>query len=1055
MPHRTLCRVLAVAVLATLTQIISIAPSEAAIAAPRGLSPSHKTVSGVPVLAWKSVRGATRYDVQLDTSKDFSTPIYALGTTSRHATPTATLPSGTLYLRVRAISDTKGTIGRWATTWFKESAFGAPQPQAPANGATLSQPTEPPVLVWQPVRNAVNYTVQVDTDDQFIQPFEYGSATESFLFPLARPSEQYSWRVRANFAGGFISGWSSVRKFSVDGLPAPALRSPANNPNDSIADAVLDWDPVPGAVAYDLRIGTDDQFNTITEQVTVKSTRWASPNTYNNDQYWWQVRSVDVKGDRAPWSDSPVWQLRRAWSDPVLLTYPADGDMVGDPFFYQWAPVRHASWYRIDVGTDPNFSPNTYGSCTTVQTTYTPRADGTGCSPTASTVTYWRVRAFDGPTNVNSLYSSTRSFIYDKTMVNQLTPLEGDTVDVPTMTWEAANDAVKYEVIVKNSTGAIVASVQTHSLSWTPNRLLNAADGPFHWTVAAIDGNGQRSATMIFGFDRTFSLSGVVPDGPAANLTALTPATDEHSTRFPSLSWEPYVSGGTPADHYQVWVGPYGGNTFGSVDTYSYSAGTDITPTYFSPGRYKWFVQAFDANNILLSSGSIHTFYVDNLLTVAGQRLSLSGTGSADPATSCDRGLNDPPGSPTLCGNLQQTPILRWGPVPQAGYYMVYLSHDREMTNPIGTVTTQNTMWTPTDMLPDSQAGDAYYWFVRPCKLSGYCAPEPSSASNAFDKRSNPINGLLEYEHESSTPLPAHGPAGSTDPTPFADEVVLSWSDYLDTNAAGNAVDSTHAVSTVEATSYHVQIASDPNFTQVLVDSFVDQTSFSPAGNTLPEGPVYWRVQAIDGSGNRLTWSDRRVVNLQKKSPTPHLVYPASDGKVTGAIQFRWDPQSYARSYELQVARKNDATFSPANLVINGSTDYPTFTPTNPLPAATSAYLWRVRRLDADGRPGAWSPARTFVVTGQAPTLRAPGSGKKVSGKDLVFSWSPVDRAVSYRIDRRIAGESWLQESVGTVGLNWAPPYILGRGRYEWRVVGFDRAGAVVGSSSWRKLSIR
>ena len=1054
MPHRTLCRFLAVAVLATLTQIVSTSPSEAAIAAPHGLSPSHKTISGMPVLAWKSVKGATRYDVQLDTSKDFSTPIYALSTTSRHATPTATLPSGTLYWRVRAISDTKGTIGRWATASFKESAFGAPLPQAPADGATLSQPTEPPVLVWQPVR------AQPTTRSRSTRTTSSSCRTSTGLQPrpccFPRPGRLSSTAGASAQTLPAVSSAAGHRsgRLWVDGLPAPTLRSPANSPSATITDAVLDWDPVPGAIAYELRIGTDDQFNTITEQVTVKSTRWAPPSTYNNDQYWWQVRSVDVKGDKAPWSDSPVWQLRRSWPDPVLLTYPADGDIVGDPF-YQGAPVRHASWYRIDVGTDPNFSPNTYVSCTTVQTTYTPRADGTGCSPTASTVVYWRVRAFDGPTNVNSLYSSIRSFIYDKTMVNQLLPLEGNTVDVPTMTWEAANDAVKYEVTVKSSTGATVASVQTHSLSWTPNRMLNPADGPFHWTVAAIDGSGQRSATKIFGFDRTFTLSGVVPDGPAANLTALTPSTDEHSTRFPSLSWEPYFSAGTPADHYQVWVGPYAGNTFANVDTYWYSAGTDITPTYFSPGRYKWFVQAFDANNNLLSSGAINTFYVDNLMTVAGQRLSLSGGGSADPATSCDRGLNDPPGSPTLCGNLQQTPILRWGPVPQAGYYMVYLSHDREMTNLVGTVTTQNTMWTPTDMLPDSQAGDAYYWFVRPCKVPGFCAPEPSLASNAFDKRSNPISGLVEYEHDSSTPLPAHGPAGSVDPTPFADEVVLSWTDYLDTNAAGNAVDPTHAVSTVEATVYHVQIASDPNFTQVLVDSSVDQTSFSPAGSTLPEGPVYWRVQAVDGTGNRLTWSDPRMVNLQKKSPTADLVLPASGAKVAGAVQFRWDPLPYARSYEIQVARKNDATFSPANRVVNGATDYPTFTLTNPLPAATPAYLWRVRRLDADGRPGAWSPARKFVVTGKAPTLRAPGAGKKVSGKDLVFSWSPVDRAVSYRIDRRITGESWVQESVATVGLNWAPPYILGRGRYEWRVVGFDRAGAVVGASSWRKVSVR
>jgi hypothetical protein len=37
--------------------------------------------------------------------------------------------------------------------------------------------------------------------------------------------------------------------------------------------------------------------------------------------------------------------------------------------------------------------------------------------------------------------------------------------------------------------------------------------------------------------------------------------------------------------------------------------------------------------------------------------------------------------------------------------------------------------------LPDSRAGDAYYWFIRPRKAPGVCAPHPTLASNAFNKR--------------------------------------------------------------------------------------------------------------------------------------------------------------------------------------------------------------------------------------------------------------------------------------------------------------------------------
>ena len=74
----------------------------------------------------------------------------------------------------------------------------------------------------------------------------------------------------------------------------------------------------------------------------MKSTRYARTDTYDNDQYWWQVRAIDVNGNASPWSTS-LNQFQRNWPDQPELVYPADHDTAGIGLSYEWSPVPHAS----------------------------------------------------------------------------------------------------------------------------------------------------------------------------------------------------------------------------------------------------------------------------------------------------------------------------------------------------------------------------------------------------------------------------------------------------------------------------------------------------------------------------------------------------------------------------------------------------------------------------------------------------------------------------------------------------------------------------------------
>ncbi len=53
--------------------------------------------SGDVVLAWEPVPGATSYKVTLSASASFTPALYTATTTGLRATPTTTLPAGTLH----------------------------------------------------------------------------------------------------------------------------------------------------------------------------------------------------------------------------------------------------------------------------------------------------------------------------------------------------------------------------------------------------------------------------------------------------------------------------------------------------------------------------------------------------------------------------------------------------------------------------------------------------------------------------------------------------------------------------------------------------------------------------------------------------------------------------------------------------------------------------------------------------------------------------------------------------------------------------------------------
>lgn len=1076
MPHRSLRHRPAIAGLALAVSLGTLlsAPgvAQATPGTPGGLQALGEVDAGLPVLSWKPVAAAASYQVQVG-DDDFDSPLFTVDTDNVAYAWNKVVPPGTHVWRVRSVGADK-SLSAWSQGEFDVDRSAAPTPSSPANGAVLAQPEEPPLLQWSVVPGAIDYVVQVDDEDQFADAAEYDTAATSIVVPdPLSPDKPYFWRVKAVRGTGIESAYSATRSFTLGALAVPQVVSPDSSPSNDVTDVVLDWRPVAGARYYELQVSTDDDFadaTIIDSKTKITGTRYSPKVTYDNNQYYWRVRAVSganttVKSD---WSPS-VNQFRRSWNTRPEAVYPlTTTEEVADPFFYQWTPVDHATQYELQVGDDPNFSPGSFESCQTAATTYTPalfaynlttssdRAEL--CYPNPGGLTYWRVRALDLPfrqpgasvPGVQGIYSETQSFVYDPAAFSptddgrRFTPAGGETVDVPTLRWQPTlgGQAQTYRVFVVDKTGSTVVNTTTYADSYTITKKLDVADGPFRWSVSAIEADG-RAGSLVH--TSSFQVSG---NAPAVDGTPLTATEGTGNTqRTPHLAWVPYPG----AVSYRVRILRAGSDV--AIDAGSdlmnkalaYNEVTETSKLFMNTASYDWIVSAVlsDGSSV---SGPRSTFTIDALSAVTGQHLALDGATLAD-GGGCVGSTGLLPGStPDTCPDLPATPVLSWDPVDGASFYVVYMSQDDRFTNLLEATSsmsaTSNTFFTPTlkarnPTYPDSQAGASYYWHVRPCKTVTQCAVDPVSASsslatNRFRKKSPVITGATAV-------------AGTGD----GSEVTFAWDDYLATNAA-TTWSPTGETSGQAAKLYRLQVARTPSFAAPLLEQVdVDQPTYTSFDKLYADGPVYWRVQAVDANDNELALTP--TMTYAKESPAVQLTAPVGNAEISGSVPLQWQAQPYAQAYQVQVAANNDANFSSTNILFDETTAQSAYTWDEVVPAATTPYVWRVRRIDSVGNAGVWSTPRRFASPGSSPTLVTPKDGAAVPASRALFYWSLVPGATSYRVEIRQGSRA----TTYTTSANaYAPTSPFSTGSRTWRVVALDANRDPVGASATRSFTV-
>ncbi|WP_208027901.1 hypothetical protein [Rhabdothermincola sediminis] len=1049
---------------------LGIAPVGAAPPAPTLVGPADGSVpTSNPVLSWNAVAGAVKYQVQVSTNPTFSSTVYSQTTYNLMATPPADLAQVLHYWRVRAY-DAANAAGPFSDTWtFTKTAPNGPEPIAPLSGATLTYPDDALIFEWSPLSGAKTYEIQIDTEDQFTAPITVSATTSNTSYSVSSPQtvgQTYYWRVRAKSAAGVPTLWSTPQSYSMDWPEVPQGIYPPDTNSPSIDDVVLAWTPAKGASAYDLQVSSNINFtnNVVVNATNIKSTQYSPSTTLNNGAYYWRVRAKNVSGVAGPWS--PTRTFTRSWPAPELtsppsadpppgclstndftvvqLCLPANGSALADPQF-TWTPVKLASRYQLQISPSPTFSSGNV-SFTTNQTSYTltnltvssgvRRLLTTGACAVGDTC-YWRVRPLDDPVPVNGIWSATGSFVFQPDMVRGLEPADTITtpVDLPVLRWTGEPGATSYTVTIERGNGTVAETATTASTSYVPQTLI-PSDGPFTWYVQRNGGPATHDSLK-----RRFTLNAAPPSvGSFQPLPAV--ANPSHT---PVLTWRKI----TGATRYEIWAKAPGSGTFSIL-----TGADDLTAPGFAypslgltQGIWEWYVKAYNGTTLVHDGvAAKSTFGV----------LAPNATTLVSPVH-C---------SPDCTGKVYETPTLRWDPVPgYTGRYQVQFARDINFTNVIssGTVNTYDVSHTPTLSLADSQAGQAIYWYARPIDIDapepGSFATDPNSPVRAFRKESRGVELLAPRELASTAPAPGEQPGTDLGPDDrIQNGVIFRWRDYLLTNQSPT---STADKASQAAERYRIQISTRADFATILDSATVDQTSYVAPDMTYPDGPLYWRVQALDASDNYLTWSQPGVFDpatREKRSPVPTQTAPANGAEVFGVPVLRWAPQLFALGYDVEIYKNVEdpnQVLVTANRVFSGSTNMTAIVPNGNLPAGT--YGWRIRRFDADSRKGPWSAPetngqlRTFTIRPEAPALVAPADGANVPGSALLLEWSPVANAAQYRVDIATSSSfSPVKETVTTSTTSFAPVQDYPNGVYFWRVASIDSGGAVLGmSETW------
>lgn len=655
-------------------------------------------------------------------------------------------------------------------------------------------------------------------------------------------------------------------------LDAPTLSAPGPGATVS-GNPVFAWTVVSGAAKYRIQISSSPAFTSPVAADT-QNTRFAPPTELPLGTLYWRVAALDpgnVLGTYATGSFEKAWG---ASPEPISppVSDPSDPDGVVslafpmEPLLFTWKPLAGAQSYELQVDDADDFiGATTYTTKNTAYVITEPR--------TVGQTFYWQLRGVSG--GIYSDWSAVGKFRSTWATKPVLVHPANNAVGITDtyFDWNPVLGAKTYQLQVSPNgdwTNNKTIDVTVKSTRYVPPVPLN--NGNYFWRVRALDAASTPNYGPwsdnegVAGDERVFQRGW--PDRPSlvwppdGGSTADANSADP-TWQNPTFSWTP----ARRASWYRIRIGTAKNAVTGLLDGAIQGCLTNrttLTPNYsrtpsafpgtcsfsLTPGvTYYWDVAGIDSP-VLNSSATDPWGPPDQKSSgVLGLRSVVESFVWQPPAPLPGDIRPLVPGdylTPAACAPQDDctdyetdTPVLTWTAIPGATEYRITIALDPNFTNIYATYCTTFNRLAAGDSWRDNQANEAYYWNVTP---DIDCVSPPSidpANRSVFQKRS----------------VPAYRTAPVQDSTQ-EDDFEFRWDPYLDTNLSF-AEPATTQPPTQEAKQYRITVSTVSDFATAIDTKIVNTPFYTPYGQTYPEGPIYWRIQAIDGSNNDLTWSRR------------------------------------------------------------------------------------------------------------------------------------------------------------------------------------------------------
>jgi hypothetical protein len=917
---------------------------------------------------------------------------------ARSYTVTPPLPEAPLIQTAGAIS---GALADQAITNDPSPAFDW---TVPANWVTLAP------------GQSITYELQVATDSKFTQVvlFRSGLSTTNYVWDdvdlSPTPNTTYYWRVRARTNLWLPGAYSKTFTFTLDTEPlgAPVITSPALISQDfkviTGQRPVIKWQPVSGAVRYQVVIGTNFSGTTRVVDSFVNGTSFTPPSDLDLGQYWLFVESQDAAGNvRAVSSGHGLGfnvNLGQTPVDRTVLVAKAPANSMDVVF--TWERVTGATTYRLEVAVDgdTSFTGDVRGFDVTgnTHTVNVPATNfATGC--------YWRVYKA-GTTPPAGYYTSfvvlgaapvgpsiQAGGLVQDDVITSLTPA--------TFAWTTPSASGVYNYQLQLATDSkfsqlLITTISPASNATTYTYGASLPAGTYYWHVRAL----YQPSGLTTPYSQTYRFTVVEPSATMPVLTAPS-ANTTFSTSRPTFKWKAVAF--SAGYRVRITADPNGSNP---VPTAVELTKTTFTPTTDLPqGEYTFGVESKDPQGDWSGFGEIRRFVINYATAPANEAVIVAK-------------------APAYTANV----IMKWARNPglsPANTLRVQVDNNADFSSPIATspilpVTTSSYTFTN---LPVG----TYYWRIL---VTGHPTVPTSLAWRFTVAPPLPVAPLIENAI----------PALTNDATPHFDwKVPANWV----TPPPGGSL------------SYQLQVATDKKFTQ-LVAGTVDvgsDTHYDWPTDLTPGTTCYWRVRAVSNLDVAGAFSKVSSFAVDLTAPTQPIPKAPADATVSTSSRptFSWTAGTNgAVLYRLEIY--DDPSFA-APPVYSASTPKLTHTPTQSLPQGI--YYWKVHGLDRAGNGGD-VPVLSRTVTIDCRTVPAEGDvieAPTAAGVPVNFKWVAPTGALAgttYTIEIDTDLDGTTDSTLPAVTTLTTTSAALPPGYYQYRLV----ANNGVGTTEWREFII-